>query len=53
MGISVSYCDAEYNDELVEEFPDGKRFILKVTFDENLKKFIKEFVREIPKRPGR
>jgi hypothetical protein len=49
-GISVSYCDHDYNNELVEEFPDGRRFILKVTFDEKLKKFVKEFVKEIPKR---
>ena len=49
-GISVSYCDADYNDELIEEFPDGKRFILKVTYEEKLKKFVKELVREIPRR---
>ncbi len=49
-GISVSYCDAEFNDELIEEFPDGKRFIIKVTYDEKFKKFVKELVREIPKR---
>ena len=49
-GISVSYSDPEYGDEIIEEFPDGRRFILKVVFDENTKKFVKEFVREIPKR---
>ena len=49
-GISVSYSDPEYGDETIEEFPDGKRFILKVIFNEETKKFVKEFVREIPKR---
>ena len=49
-GISVSYCDPEYNDELVEEYPDGKRYILRVIFDAKLKKFVKEVIREIPKK---
>lgn len=48
-GISVSYCDPEYDNALVEEFPDGRRFILSVIFDEKSKKFVKEFVKEIPK----
>jgi len=49
-GISVSYSDPEYGDAIIEEFPDGKRFILKVTFNEATKKFVKEIVKEIPKR---
>jgi len=49
-GIPVSYRDPEYKDRIVQEHPDGKRFLLNVFFDETLKKFIKEVIKEIPKR---
>jgi hypothetical protein len=49
-GIPVSYRDPEYENGIVQEHPDGKRFLLNVFFDEKLKRFIKEVIKEIPKR---
>lgn len=49
-GVSVSYCDPDYDNALIEEFPDGKRFVLKVVYNDKEKKFIKEYIKEIPKR---
>ena len=49
-GIPISYRDPHYNNEIIQEYPDGKRFVLKVYFDSETKKFVKELGQEISKR---
>jgi hypothetical protein len=49
-GVPVSYGDPEFGNALIEEHPDGRRFIINVTYNESEKKFNKEYIREVPKR---
>lgn len=46
-GIAFSYRDAEYPDCLIEEQPDGRRFIIEL---DSAKQYAKRVIREIPPR---
>lgn len=49
-GVPVTYRDPEYNNEIVVEYPDRRRFIINGHYDKDLKKFVVEVGREIPKK---
>lgn len=50
-GIPVSYGDSECaDDEIIEEYKDGRKVVLKVIFDKKSQKFLEKIIREIPKK---
>ncbi len=47
LGVPFSYRDAEYPDCLIEEQPDGRRFIIEFN---PAQQYVKRIVREIPRK---